>query len=112
MGPLLSDLVHEEFWALALNQAGRLVSKKKIGHGGLSEAMADVRIVFKFALENAATRMILVHNHPSGEKYPSKADIVLTSSMKNAGNLLNIQVTDHIIIAGKSYFSFKDDGLL
>jgi DNA repair protein RadC len=112
MGALLSDLVHEEFWVLALNQAGRLVGKKKIGRGGLSETMADVRVVFKFALENAATRVILVHNHPSGEKYPSKADTALTSNMKNAGNLLNIQVADHIIIAGENYFSFKDDGLL
>jgi DNA repair protein RadC len=112
MGPLLSDLTHEEFWVLALNHAGRLVDKKKIGHGGLAAALADVRIVFKFALDTFATRLILVHNHPSGEKFPSEADIDLTVKMQNAGNLLNIKIIDHIIIAGKNYFSFKEEGLV
>jgi DNA repair protein RadC len=112
MGPVLSDLTHEVFWVLALNQAGRLVGKKKIGHGGLAAALADVRIVFKFALDTFATRLILVHNHPSGEKFPSEADIDLTTKMQNAGNLLNINIIDHIIIAGENYFSFKEDGLL
>jgi DNA repair protein RadC len=112
MGPILSDLTHEEFWVLALNQAGRLIDKKKIGHGGLAAALADVRIVFKFALEVFATRLILVHNHPSGEKFPSKADIDLTIQMQNAGNLLNIKIIDHIIIARENYFSFKEEDLL
>jgi DNA repair protein RadC len=112
MGPILSDLMHEEFWALALNQAGRLVDKKKIGHGGLEEAFADVRVIFKFALDVFATRLILVHNHPSGEKLPSKADLRLTVAMQDAGILLNIRILDHIIIAGKNYFSFKEEGLL
>ena len=112
MEPILSDLLHEEFWVLALNQAGRLINKRKIGHGGLSESMADLRVVFKFALEHSATRVILVHNHPSGEKRPSFADIALTSKIRNAGNLLNINVVDHIIIAGKDHYSFKEDGLL
>jgi DNA repair protein RadC len=112
MSPILSDLTHEEFWVLALNQAGRLIDKKKIGHGGLSTALADIRIVFKFALDNLATRLLLVHNHPSGEKIPSKEDINLTLRMQDAGNLLSIKIVDHIIIAGKNYFSFKEEELL
>ncbi|MDR3180637.1 MAG: DNA repair protein RadC [Prevotellaceae bacterium] len=112
MEPILSDLTYEEFWVLALNQAGRLIDKKKIGHGGLAAALADIRIVFKFALDKLATRLLLVHNHPSGEKFPSKEDINLTLRMQNAGNLLSIKIADHIIIAGKNYFSFKEEGLL
>jgi DNA repair protein RadC len=112
MGPILTDLPHEEFWVLALNQASRVVGKKKIGLGGLSETMADLRVAFKFALEHSSTRLILVHNHPSGEKHPSEADMRLTMKIRDAGDLLNIRVVDHIIIAGKNHFSFKDDGLL
>jgi DNA repair protein RadC len=112
MSPILSDLTYEEFWVLALNQAGRLIDKKKIGHGGLATALVDTRIVFKFALDKLATRLLLVHNHPSGEKFPSKEDIELTLRLQNAGNLLNIKIVDHIIIAGKNYFSFKEEALL
>jgi DNA repair protein RadC len=112
MGPILSDLIYEEFWVLAVNQSGRLLDKRKIGHGGLSETTVDIRIIFKYIFEQRATRMILVHNHPSGEKHPSTEDVELTLKIKNAGNLLNIKVLDHIIVAGKNYFSFKEDGLL
>ncbi|MDR0737513.1 MAG: DNA repair protein RadC [Prevotellaceae bacterium] len=112
MEPLLSDLTYEEFWVLALNQAGRLIDKKKIGHGGLAATPVDIRIVFKFALDKLATRLLLVHNHPSGEKFPSKEDIDLTMRMQNAGDVLNIKIIDHIIIAGKNYFSFNEEGLL
>jgi DNA repair protein RadC len=112
MGPILSDLMHEEFWVLAINQAGRLIDKKKIGHGGLAAAVADIRIVFKFALDKLATRLLLVHNHPSGEKFPSKEDIDLTLRMQDAGNMLNIKISDHIIIAGRNFFSFNEEGLL
>ena len=112
MAPILSDLTHEEFWALALNQAGRLIDKKKIGHGGLAATSADIRVVFKFALDKLATRLLLVHNHPSGERFPSKDDINLTLRIQNAGNLLDIRIDDHIIIAGKNYFSFKEEELL
>jgi DNA repair protein RadC len=112
MGPVLSDLTYEEFWVLAINQAGRLIDKKKIGHGGLAATPADIRIIFKFALDNLATRLLLVHNHPSGEKSPSKEDIDLTVHMQKAGDILNIKIIDHIIIAGKTYFSFTEEGLL
>jgi DNA repair protein RadC len=112
MEPILSDLPHEEFWALALNQASRLIDKKKIGHGGLVTASVDIRMVFKFALDKLATQLILVHNHPSGEKLPSKEDFALTLRMQNAGALLDIKIVDHIIIAGRDYFSLKEEALL
>jgi DNA repair protein RadC len=112
MSPILSDLTYEEFWVLALNQAGRLLDKKKIGLGGLATTPVDIRIVFKFALDKLATRLLLVHNHPSGEKFPSKEDTALTRRLQDAGNLLNIKIADHIIIAGKNYFSFKEEALL
>jgi DNA repair protein RadC len=112
IGPLLADLPYEEFWVLALNQAGRLIDKKKVAHGGISSILADIRIIFKFALEKFATRLILVHNHPSGEKIPSMNDRKLTIRLKDAGKLLDINIIDHIIIAGDSYFSFTEEGLL
>lgn len=108
----LMDIPHEEFWVILTNRAQRVLKKQQISLGGVSGTVADPRIIFKLALEELASGIVLVHNHPSGNLAPSQADIQLTNKMKEGGKLLDIQVLDHIIVAGKGYYSFMDEGLL
>jgi len=110
--PELSDLVYEEFWILLLNRANHIISKKMISKGGVTGTVVDPKLIFKQAIECTASGIVLCHNHPSGNKNPSDADISLTRKLKDAGILLDIQVLDHLIIAGNSYFSFADEGRL
>lgn len=108
----LQDLPHEEFWVVILNRANRVIRKWKISSGGISGTVADPRLIFKTALDLYASSIILVHNHPSGAVKPSQADISLTRKLKQAGELLEIPVLDHIIYGEKEYFSFADEGML
>lgn len=112
MGPELSGLLHEEFWVILLDRASRMVRKFQVSRGGVSGTPADPKIIFKIAIEELASSVVLVHNHPSGNRHPSQADIALTDKIYKAGKLLDIQVLDHIIIAGQKYFSFADEGML
>jgi DNA repair protein RadC len=112
MRPDLLDLPHEEFWIILLNRANRVLKKWKISSGGISGTVADPRLIFKIALDFYACSIILVHNHPSGAVKPSQADIALTKKLKQAGELMEIPVLDHLIYGENSYFSFADEGLL
>ena len=107
-----SDLNHEEFWVLLLNRANHILSKHLISKGGQAGTVADPKIIFKVALENNAANIVLMHNHPSGSLKPSDADIKLTKNMLEAGKLLTLYISDHIIFANNGYFSFKDEGLI
>jgi DNA repair protein RadC len=106
MKPELLDMPKEEFWIILL------IRKERISSGGVSGTVADPKIIFKVALEQYASSIILVHNHPSGNLKPSQADIDLTNKMKEAGKWLEIPVLDHIIFGDEGYLSFADDGLL
>ncbi len=108
----LMDLHHEEFWVILLNRSGRLIRKQQISLGGVHGTVADPKIIFKTALDALASGIIVAHNHPSGNLTPSQQDINLTKKLKEAGQLLEIQLLDHVIVAGKKYFSFADEGLL
>lgn len=108
----LIDIPHEEFWVLLLNRANRVIKKHKISLGGVHGTVADPKIIFKTALEELASGIIVAHNHPSGNLTPSQQDIDLTRKLKEAGKLLEIQLLDHLIVAGKQYYSFADEGLL
>ncbi len=108
----LLDIPHEEFWILLLNRANRVIKKHQISQGGVSGTVADPKIIFKVALGELASGIILAHNHPSGNLTASQADIELTKKLKEAGKLLEIQVLDHVIIAGQKYYSFADEGIL
>ncbi len=110
--PYLSDLSHEEFWIILLNRANEVIKCEKISSGGVSGTVADPKIIFKYALENLASAIILSHNHPSGNLSPSQADRDLTKKLKAAGNNLDIPVLDHLIFTDKTYFSFADEGIL
>jgi DNA repair protein RadC len=109
---LKSDLLylpHEEFWIVYLNRSNFVLKKQKIGQGGMTGTIADPRIVFKAAIEHSASVIVLAHNHPSGNTNPSKADIELTAKFKECGKLLDIHVSDHLIITDNGYYSFADN---
>jgi DNA repair protein RadC len=108
----LLDIPHEAFWIVLLNRANRVIKKHQISQGGVAGTVADPKLIFKVAVEELASGIILAHNHPSGNLTASQADIDLTKKLKESGKLLDIQVLDHIIIAGKKYFSFADEGLM
>jgi DNA repair protein RadC len=112
IGSDLMDLQHEEFWVLLLNRANRVIKKKRISEGGVSGTVADPKIIFKMALEELASGVIVAHNHPSGNMLASQSDIDLTKKLKEAGKFLEIQLLDHLIICGRKYFSFADEGMI
>ena len=112
MSPILKELDYEEFWILALNAANKLVAKQKISQGGVNATVADPKIIFKFALDNLASGIILVHNHPSGNAIPSAEDKRLTHVLQEAGKFLAIRVIDHIIICGENYYSFTENEII
>lgn len=112
MHPFIGDLDHEQFWVLMLNNSNKVIYKFPLSKGGITATMVDTRLVFKSALAQGATALILAHNHPSGTLRPSQADEDITKKIKNAGELLDIKVLDHIIVTEKTYFSFADESLL
>lgn len=108
----LQDLPHEEFWVLYLNTACKVLDSQLIGRGGNDFTPVDVRIVLRFALQNKAHSMILIHNHPSGTRSPSQADRQLTDKIYEASNVMDIRLNDHLIFTDDGYYSFRDEGLL
>ena len=112
MIPLLKDLNHEVFCVLYLNQSNKLIRHEIISSGGLTGTVADTRIILKHALLNNSNQIIVAHNHPSGNKTPSSADIDLTHKLKEAAALMDIKLLDHIIVCGTAYTSMVDEGLM
>jgi DNA repair protein RadC len=112
MQPILGELKHEEFWIIYLNNANKIQLKTQLSKGGITGTLVDTRLVFKRALELAATGIILCHNHPSGTLKPSSADISLTKKIKLGGEVLDVKVLDHLIITENNYFSFADENML
>lgn len=110
--PHLSDLQTEEFWAIFLNHQNKILYKMCLFRGGIASSVADVRVVFKTALEHFSTQIIVAHNHPAGSLKPSKEDIYITQKIKDAGKLLDIDLLDHLILTQNNYYSFKDEGIL
>ena len=108
----LLDLQHEQFWVLLLNRANEIIKQVQISTGGVSGTVADPKIIFKAALEELASGIILVHNHPSGNIQPSQADRDLTRKVKEAGKFLDLPILDHLIFTDSAYFSFADEGIL
>ena len=112
MQPIIGDVVHEEFWALFLNNSNKVLEKYQISKGGLTSTIVDIRLLFKRALEFASVGVIVCHNHPSGKLQPSNSDKELTQKIKQAALTLDIKLLDHLIITEKTYFSFADEGIL
>ena len=108
--PLLIDLSYEEFWAIYLNRANKIIGKLKISQGGVSDTNADPRLIFKEAINLLASGIILCHNHPSGNRKPSPQDNAITQKIKQGAEILGMHLLDHVIICGETYFSYTDEG--
>ncbi len=104
--------LQEQFMVMFLNHANDVIGIYPASKGGISGTVVDVRIILAIALKSAAVGIILAHNHPSGNLQPSNADISLTAKLKASASLMDINVLDHIIIAGNkdSFYSFADEG--
>ena len=103
---------HEEFWVIYLNKKNEVIKKANISKGGIDGTIADTKIIFKHAIDQLASAIILCHNHPSGNLKPSNADIKLTKKLKETGIMLDTPVLDHLIVGEKDYFSFADEGII
>lgn len=112
MYPTMVDKQVEEFWVVFLSRNNSVIGKERISLGGTAGTVADLKVILKKAVEKLANGIICVHNHPSGNIYPSDADKKLTKRIAEAASLLDITLLDHVIIAGDKYFSLRDDGLI
>ncbi len=104
--------MQEEVKIILLNRRNKVLGIYSLAKGGLTSCIVDVRIILSIALKTLATGIILVHNHPSGNLKPSKADLDITKKLKNSCDLLDISLLDHLIITKDNYFSFADEGLI
>lgn len=110
--PLMRDLSHEVFCVFYLNQSNKILRYEIISSGGLTGTVADIRIMLKNALLQNANKLIIAHNHPSGNLQPSHADKELTRKLKEAAEYMDIKLLDHLIIAGTNYLSMADEGII
>ncbi|AQP54393.1 hypothetical protein CBF34_01930 [Vagococcus penaei] len=104
----MKDLRQEKLMALYLNTKNELIRKETIFIGSINQSVAHPREIFRIAVKVAAARMIIVHNHPSGNPEPSKQDEAFTSRLVKCGLMLGIEVLDHLVIGSDGYVSFKE----
>ena len=109
---LLQLKPHEEFWVVFLNNSNRVMSAECVSKGGLASTIVDVKLILKRALDKLATSIILVHNHPSGNLKPSIPDDRITTKVKDAAKLIDLNVLDHVIVTPAGYYSYADEGRL
>lgn len=102
----------EHLIAIYLNSKGELINKRTLFIGSLNTSLVHPREVFKYAVLNSAASIVICHNHPSGDPYPSKNDIEVTKIIHKNSLMMDIELIDHIIIGRDKYFSFKEKGLL
>jgi DNA repair protein RadC len=102
----------EEQILFCLNRANNVVGFYKVSSGGTTATLCDTKVILTIALNCCAQSIILVHNHPSGNLKPSEGDITVSKKVKEAANLLDITLLDHIIISEEGYFSCADTGII
>ncbi len=110
--PRMKDLKKEVFKCALLDTKNRIIRDEEVSVGSLSASIVHPRDTFKAAIRESAAAVIFIHNHPSGDTRPSQEDILLTKRLVQAGEVLGIQVLDHIIIGDTLHFSFRDNGLM
>jgi DNA repair protein RadC len=103
----------EEFKILLMNRSNLVLGILEISKGGISGTVTDARVIFQAAIKGNASGIICAHNHPSGNLNPSESDTRLTQKIREAGNLMDIQLLEHLIITtDDNYYSFADNGLI
>jgi DNA repair protein RadC len=108
----LHEEPEEHFCILCLNTKNKIVGVHTISIGSLNASIVHPREVFKAAMLNNASAIIIMHNHPSGDPEPSREDIEITHRLVNAGNILGINVLDHVVIGDGRYISLKEQGMM
>ncbi|WP_433835670.1 JAB domain-containing protein [Flavobacterium anhuiense] len=102
----------EQFKILFLNHSFKVLGLYEMSSGGITGTIVDLRMIFSAALKANATNIMIAHNHPSGNTNPSEADKHMTAKIRQAGELLDIKLLDHLIITSETYYSFADEGAL
>ena len=102
----------EKSWALFLNQSLDLCGYAQISDGASNATLMDIKIIVQHALMSHSSHIIISHNHPSGNLKPSTADKSVTKRLKEACDLFDIKLADHLILTDQEYFSFANEGLL
>lgn len=117
--PVVAGLEVEKFWVLCLNRKNRLIKQVEVSSGIATAALAHPREVFRPAIREAATAVVCVHNHPSGDPTPSAPDVNVTRLLREASKAVDIELIDHVIVgrpgadpSGRGYYSFREAGLL
>lgn len=110
--PKLRDLRNEVFRVLLLNNSNQIMREVVITEGILNQTLVHPREVFRQAIIESAASIILIHNHPSGNSSPSSQDKSITERLVKVGEIVGINVLDHLIFGSNSYFSFKNEGLM
>ena len=110
--PRMKDAKQEEFRCVILDTKNKIIKEVKVTTGTLTASIVHPRDTFKTAIRESAAAVIFIHNHPSGDTRPSQEDILLTKRLVQAGEVLGIQVLDHIIIGDGNHFSFRDNGMI
>lgn len=105
----LSQLDHEEFWALFLNQDNRVIAIEMLTKGRLNATIIDSRTILRRSLLNNAVKILVVHNHSSGNPAPSQGDFEQTKRVRSASGVMYVSFIYHIILAEDNYFSFIDE---
>lgn len=108
----LKDEYQEQLLALFLNTKNEVILTKMIFKGGLNQSIAHPREIFREAVRCSAARLIIGHNHPSGNVTPSQADIDFTKRMVECGQLMGIELLDHIIVGNEQYLSLQEGGYM
>lgn len=108
----IGDSEQEIFYVLFLDRKNCIKGEKMISKGSISSTLIDVRVVFKEAVQQLASGLIVAHNHPSGNLQASQADKEITQKLKEAGKIFDIPILDHVIVTDKGYYSFADEGML
>lgn len=105
----LKDKKEEHFYVLMLNNQNNIITEHEVSKGILDSSIIHPREVFKPAIKNSSSKIILIHNHPSGNSNPSKEDLDITERLIKAGEELNINILDHVIIGKDNYWSWKEN---
>lgn len=108
----IAHLSHEEFWVIYMNQSSKILNISQIGKGGITATTVDIRLIIQEAILLESTAFIICHNHPSGSVTPSDTDIKLTRQIKDAANLFNIILLDHVILHKDQHFSFQEKEMI
>ena len=111
LGPELADLAQEQLRVVLLNAKSRLLGVHLVYQGGVNTIVVQLGDCFREAVRVGAAAVILVHNHPSGDPEPSPEDVRLTAEAAHAGELLGIELVDHLVVAGAAYASLLRRGL-